>query len=164
MQVQLANQTTARIAAPGETFIRPATPHDVDGIVALGLEALEKDAYEGLRISKERVREATVEIISGQQHFLWVGDRDGEIVASVAAFVGPMSFYERNQASIVQFYSKVPGVGIKLLRECLRWCRGRRAIKSIVFTLEHNADPRIGKMLTRMGLTEILPIYMEVTG
>lgn len=142
-------------------MIRPATPHDVEKVVALGVEALEKHGYEGLVISRERCRNVAVECISGASHFAWVAEEAGEIVAAVLALVHPLMFYERNQATVVQFYSKRPGAGIKLLRQFLTWARGRRAIKSIVFTVEHEADPRIGKLLQRLGLKLELPVYME---
>jgi len=142
--------------------LRAAVPDDLPGIVALGLEAMEMDPYPGLVISKSRMFEVARDCVSSASHFAWVGVRDGEIVAAVLALVMPMSFYERSQANVVQFYTKVPGEGIKLMRELMRWARGRRSIRSVVFTLEHRADPRIGKLLTRMGLTAELPVYMAV--
>lgn len=142
--------------------IRPAKPQDIDGIVALGIEALKNDPYEGLVISEERVREAARECISGANHFCWIAEDDGTVVAAVSAFALPMMFYERFQLTVVQFYSKAAGQGVKLLREMLRWADGRPAIKSIVFTLEHKADPRIGKLLRRLGFTAELPVYMKI--
>ena len=142
--------------------LRPAVPDDIPGILDLGMEALKNDPYEGLVISRDRMFEVARTCVSGAAHFAWIGEQDGKVVAAVLALVGPMSFYERSQATVVQFYSKAPGEGIKLMREFLRWARGRRNIKAIMFTLEHRADPRIGKLLTRLGLKVELPIYMEV--
>lgn len=143
-------------------MIRPATPWDIKGIVALGIEALETDPYEGLVISRARVEDAARECISGSNHFAWVCEQDGEIVGSVCAFAIPMMFYERFQLSVVQFICKAPGEGIKMIREMIRWADGRPAIKSIVFTLEHKADPRIGKLLRRLGFEAELPVYMRI--
>ena len=142
--------------------IRRATPSDVEAIVSLGLEALRTDPYPNLVISEDKVRAFTRLCISAPSDFVWVAEKDGEVVASVAAVVTDMTFYERKQASVVQFYSRAPGAGMPLLRELMRWVRGRRAIKMVVFTLEHRADPRIGKLLTRLGLGTELPIYLKV--
>ena len=87
---------------------------------------------------------------------------DGAIVGSVLAIVTPIMFYERKQATVVQFYCKAPGYGVKLLRQLLAWCQGRRIIRMVVFTLEVRADPRIGKLLRRLGLTSELPVYMKI--
>ena len=143
--------------------IRQAKPSDLDGVVALGLEALRNDPYEGLVISEQRCREVARNAISSPSDFCWVCEADdGEIVGSVMAIVTPIMFYERKQATVVQFYCKAPGYGVKLLRQLLAWCRGRRIIRMVVFTLEVRADPRIGKLLRRLGLTSELPVYMKI--
>ena len=143
-------------------MIRKAGPADIDGVTALGLEALENDPYEGLLIDPARVRAVAMEGITAPSNFCWVCEEDGEIVGAVTAIVTDMLFYERKQANVVQFYCKAPGEGAKLLRELMSWARGRPVIKAVLFTLEHRADPRIGKLLTRLGLEVELPVYMEV--
>lgn len=142
--------------------MRAAKLSDIDGLMALGIEAMEKDPYEGLVMDRKKMRNMLVECISGASNFCWlVEDDEGAPQAAVTVLVHPMMFYERNQASVVQFYSRVPGWGVKLIREFLKWARGRRAIKMIVFTLEPGADPRIGRLLERLGLRQALPVYME---
>lgn len=142
--------------------IRVASPADIPAITSLGLEALQSDPFEGLVISPEKVEEMARECVSSATNFSWVAEEDGEVVGAVSALVHPMMFYERKQATVVQFYTRRNGAGIKLIREFLGWARGRRVIKMICFTLECNADPRIGKLLKRLGLNEALPVYMEL--
>jgi len=142
--------------------IRPATPSDIPAITSLGLEALMNDPYPNLVISPEKVEKMAIECVSAATNFCWVAEEDGEVVAAVSALVHDMMFYERKQATVVQFYTRKSGAGIKLIREFLGWARGRRVIKMICFTLECNADPRIGKLLRRLGLSEALPVYMEL--
>jgi hypothetical protein len=72
-----------------------------------------------------------------------------------------MLFHERKQATVIQFWTTAPGAGAPLIRHFLQWARSRRAIKSIVFTVEGGADPRIVKLLKRMGLRQELPVMME---
>ena len=143
-------------------MIRPAKPQDVPAIVRLALQALNEDPYPNLVISRPKVEAMARVAVSSPQHFVWVAEVDGEVRGAVAAIVDDCTFYERKQANVVQFYAReAPGEGIKLIREFLRWARSRQAIKQIIFTLEGNADPRIGKMLVRMGLKTALPIYLE---
>ena len=132
-------------------------------IVELGLEALNDNSYETMRVDPAKVRKIAIECVSGASNFCWVAEQKGVIVAAVTALVHDLLFYERKQASVVQFYSRGhSGEGTQLIREFLKWARGRRAIKLITFTLEPGADPRIGKLLTRLGLTNHLPMYTEV--
>ncbi len=143
-------------------LIRKATPSDISDVVRLGIEALNIDPYEQLRICEDKVKELARECISAPCHFCWVAEKDGEIVGAVSAIVHPMAFYERSQASVVQFYCKDPGQGVKLIRELLKWVDTRPAIKMVCFTLECRSDPRIGKLLKRLGLQNELPIYMSM--
>lgn len=142
--------------------IRKAGPSDIAGVARLGVEALTDNPYDGLRICKDKVQEMAVECVSASRHFCWVAEKDGELVGAVSALVHPMAFYERSQATVVQFYCKEPGQGIKLIRELLKWVDTRPAIKMVCFTLECKADPRIGKLLTRLGLHHELPVYMSI--
>lgn len=143
-------------------MIRAARPGDIDAIVRLGIEALNNDPYEELVISESGVREAATLCVSSSQCFAWVAEEDGEVKGAVVALVQDMLFYERKQASVLMFWCHIPGDGIKLIRQFLRWARSRPIIKMIEFTLERNADPRIGKMLSRLGLKTALPIYIQV--
>jgi hypothetical protein len=144
-------------------MIRPATLKDVDMVVELGLEALNDNAYENMRIDPKKVRKVAIECISGASNFCWVAETGGVVVAAVTVLVHEQLFYERSQASVVQFYSRGHrGQGFSLIKQFLKWARGRRAIKLITFTLEPGADPRIGKLLSRLGLSNELPIYTEV--
>jgi len=145
-------------------MIRQAKPSDIPAIVELGLESLNTEAYDDLVISPERVREVALACVSSSQHFIWVCETDGEITGSVAAVVSDMIFYERKQASVVMFLSKTPGEGIKLIRQFLKWARARPIIKMIEFTLEPTADPRIGKLLTRLGLNLKQEMYLQIKG
>lgn len=142
-------------------MIRKAKISDMDGIVQLGLEALNNDAYEKLVIDHEKLINVARTCISSATNFAYVCEKDGEIKGAVLALVHPMLFYRRSQATVVMFYCKEPGQGAKLIRVFLRWARNRPIIKMIVFTLESRADPRIGKLLDRFGVHEELPVFLE---
>lgn len=145
------------------SIIRKATPSDIAAVADLGIEALKIDKYDKLIIDREKVVAVARECISSSNNFCWVVEKDSEIVGAVTALVHPMAFYERSQATVVQFYCKESGQGIKLIREFLKWAKSRPAIKMVCFTLECKADPRIGKLLERLGLNNELPVYMSIT-
>jgi hypothetical protein len=141
--------------------IRKAKPADLTAIVALGIEALEKTNHPGVVISRAKVEDIARQCVTSSANFAWVAERDGIVGGAVCARVHECLHYAQKQASVVQFYSKIPGEGVKLIREFLRWARGRPAIKMIVFTLEADADPRIEKLLARLGLQKKLPIFLQ---
>ena len=143
-------------------IIRAAKPDDIDAITDLGLEALTVNAYPNLVIDPDKVRAMATECVSAASNFAWVAEKDGKVVAAVSVLVMDFAFHERKHATVVQFYTREPNAGLPLLRKFLSWAEGRRSIKMITFTLECNADPRIGKMLKRLGLNEELPIYMRL--
>ena len=143
-------------------ILRKAVPDDVYGILDLAIEAINTNPYEGLEISKTKVFALAIECISSAPNFMMVAEDDGEIVGAVAALVHPMMLYEKSQASVVQYYCKKPGYGIKLIRELMKWVESRPVIKMVCFTLENKGDPRIGSLLRRLGLNEELPVYMKL--
>lgn len=159
--MKLATTTDLEIRA-GKYRLRRSRPDDVDAIVRLGMDGLNADPYPGLVIDPAKVRAVVVSCVSAPADFAWVAvDEGGKVVASVLATVHDMVFHERKQATVLQFWTEAPGAGAPLMRQFLRWARARRAIKSIVFTLECGADPRIGKLMHRLGLRQELPVWME---
>lgn len=142
--------------------IRKAKPDDIQAIIDLGLEALEVNAYDNLVISKVKMFSLATDCISSSNNFAYVAVKNDIIVGAVCALVHSMLFYERSQASVIQFYCKTPGLGIKLLREFMKWTKSRPIIKMVCFTLEAKADPRLGKLLIRLGLHEELPVYLKI--
>lgn len=141
--------------------VRLATTADVPDLVRLGLTALKENPVEGMRISTEKLQDLARECVYNVHNYAIVSVVNGEVVAAVCALVHPMMVYERHQATVVQFYTTVPGEGIKLLRAFLKWARSLPKIKAIVFTLEMGASPRIGQLLEHMGLKGTLPVYVE---
>lgn len=142
-------------------MIRKAIPADIPKAVEIAIEALSIDPYPELVISRERVTTMVTECISSAAHFAWVSEIDGEIVGGLGALVTPMIFHERNQASVLLWYCRRPGDGAALMRQFMRWCAGRPLIKQIQYTGERGADPRVGRLAIKCGLTEQLPLYLK---
>ena len=93
------------------------------------------------------------ECIAGQTHFIWVSEIDGVVVAAVAAMSERSFWFERQQCSVLLYYTRIPGEGLKLLREFGRWVKSRPVIKVAVMELEPTTDPRLIKFLKRIGFT-----------
>lgn len=146
-------------------IIRRARPGDIEQLLALGREAMERGADPRLRISPAKMRAMAVYCLSGAGNFALVcEDEAGKIHGAVVAFVDEMLFYERRQANVVQFYCTAPGWGVKMLRELIRWAWSRPIIRAVVFTLEVDVDPRVAKLLERLGIERSHPVYMGIKG
>lgn len=143
--------------------LRPARLGDVPAIVDLAVESVSRDPLP-LRIDREAMADTAETLIAGNQHFAWVAEQDGVVVAAVGACAHPGFWFERLQASVLMFYSRAPGAGIGLLREFAKWVKSRPAIKVATFSLEPNMDPRIGKMLARLGFTLQTPSFTYIRG
>lgn len=146
-------------------MIRCARPADVPAIVQLAVEAVKQDAeFSGLRISRSSITDKTEQVVRGNAHFCWVGEDDTGVHACVAAETHAGFWFERQQSSVLMFYTRKPGLGLPLLREYARWVKARPAIKLAVFSLEPHADPRIGACLQRLGFATHTPGYSYVRG
>jgi hypothetical protein len=143
--------------------IRPAVLADIPAIVELAVESVSQDPIP-VRIDREGMADTARELIAGNSHFSWVAEVDGKIVGAVGASTGPGFWFERSQSSVLMFYSKSPGAGIALLRQYAKWVKSRPAIKMAVFSLERAADPRIGRLLQRLGFGMMNPQYTYVRG
>lgn len=144
-------------------MMRRATLSDVPAIVELAVEAVSRQPWPVV-ISRESMTETATNLIKSNAHFAWVAEQDGEVVAAVLAAAQDSFWHERLAASVVMFYTRRPNAGIGLLREFARWVKGRTAIKMAIFSLEPDADPRIGKLLQRLGFGISTPQYVYVRG
>lgn len=139
-------------------MIRKAVPSDISAIVDLAVEALSVDLYEQLVISRERVKQLTVECVSSASHFAWVSEKRGRIVGAMVAFNSPMEFYERNSANVLMLFCK-GGDGMKLLSQFMRWFQSKPIIKQVQITWERNGDSRIPNILKkRYGFKDDVPL------
>lgn len=144
-------------------ILRPAAAADIPAIVDLAVESVSRDPLP-VKIDRAAMAETAAELIKGNQHFSWVAEQDGAIVAAVGAQVAPGFWFQRNQCSVLMFYSRRAGPGIALLREFARWVKSRPTIKLALFSLEPGMDRRIGLLLRRLGFSMETPQYVYVRG
>lgn len=135
-------------------MIREATLADVPAIVDLAVESVTQNPLP-VRICKDSMAETAAEAISGNRHFVWVSEIEGEVVAAVGAMAERSFWYERQQCSVMLYYTRVPGEGVKLLRQFGKWVKSRPVIKVAVIELEPESDPRLLKFLSRIGFSRI---------
>ena len=131
-------------------MIRKATPSDVKAIVDLAVESVSKNPLP-VNIDRDSMTETTKEAVSGASHFVWVSEIDGEVVGCVGAMCEKSFWYERQQCSVLLYYTRVPGEGLRLIRKLSDWVKSRPAIKIAVMELEPEVDPRLIKYLQRIG-------------
>jgi len=135
-------------------MIREATLADVPAIVDLAVESVTQNPLP-VKICRDSMAETAIESISGNRHFVWVSELDGEVVAAVGAMSERSFWYERQQCSVMLYYTRVPGEGVKLLRQFGKWVESRPVIKVAVIELEPESDPRLLKFLSRIGFSRI---------
>ena len=135
-------------------MIRAATLADVPAIVDIAVESVSQNPLP-VRICRDSMAETAREAIAGNQHFVWVSEIDGEVVAAVGAMSERSFWYERQQCSVMLYYTRVPGEGVKLLRELGKWVKSRPVIKVAVIEMEPDTDPRLLKLMGRIGFSRI---------
>lgn len=129
---------------------RPARASDADAIVSLGVESVSRDPLP-VTIDRRAMRQTFLGLVSQPNHFAWVAEKDGEVVAGVVACTSPGFWFMRQQCSVLLYYSRAKGAGMPLLRKFAEWVKSRPVIKLAIFELEPGVDPRIIKALKRMG-------------
>lgn len=141
--------------------IRQARVGDIQALVGLGVEGLQLSEDPRLVIDRDKLVALARECVSGASNYCWVvEDDDGEIVGAISALVHDMLMHQRRQATVVQWYCKVPPYGVYLLRRFLAWARSRRVIKMIVF--DGIGDDSAVRVLQACGVCEAQPAYVEV--
>ena len=141
-------------------MIRKATAADIPRLVELSIDILKIDQYEQLVIDPERVRDEVEDCVTDPTGFAWVSENKDGIQGGLGAIVLPMPHYERKQCQIVMLYCKIPGDGARLLREFMKWMKTKPMIRQVLYLAERGADPRIGKLIYRLGFKEALSMYV----
>lgn len=129
---------------------RVARITDADAIVSLGVESVSRDPLP-VTIDRAAMRETFLSLVGRPVHFCWVAEQGGEVVAGVVACSQPGFWFQRQQCSVLLYYTRVPGAAVPLLRRFAEWVKSRPAIKLAVFELEPGVDERLVRLLRRLG-------------
>jgi GNAT superfamily N-acetyltransferase len=131
-------------------MIRKATHADIGQLLDLSCESVTRDPLP-VKVDRDGMRTMALQVIGNPAHFAWVAEEDGTLTAAVAAVVQPGFWFRGLQASVILFYARETGEGVRLIREFARWAKSRGGIKLAVFELEPGADERIERLLRRLG-------------
>jgi len=132
--------------------LRPAKVADITAIVELAVESVSRNPMP-LKVDAEAMRLKAHALVGNPAHFVWVDVQDGKVVACVAAEVGPGFWFRGLQASVLLYYARPPGSVARLMRRLAEWVKGRSGIKLGIVELEPDADPRLVKLLDRLGFS-----------
>lgn len=144
--------------------LRRATIHDLPALIDLALDSLRANVRVPLVPARDRMEELGRLVLSSSSNFGMVTEIDGAIAAALGAIVENGAWFKGRQATVLMFHARVRGAGLPLLREFARWVRARPGIKLAVFSLEANADPRLAKLLPRIGFTLNYPQFVFARG
>ena len=73
------------------------------------------------------------------------------MVGGVVAETGYGFWFERQQCSVLLYFTRVAGGCVPLLRRLAEWIKGRPAIKLAVVELEPGCDPRLVRFFASLG-------------
>lgn len=128
---------------------RRAKLEDIPAVVDIACESVLRDPLP-VKLDREAMAD-TVRDCLNPAHFAWVAECDGKVVAAVIACAQRSFWYRGLQASVLLYFTRVPGAGVALLREFARWVKSRSAIKVAVLELEPGSDPRLVRFLKKLG-------------
>jgi hypothetical protein len=131
-------------------MIRQAKHSDIPAIVALALESVSIDPLP-VKSSPSAMKETLQHLVGMPMHFVWVTEIDGEVVAAVVAQCAYGFWFERQQCSVLLYYTRVPGGCMPLLRKLAQWIKSRTVIRLAVIELEPGVDERLITFLARLG-------------
>lgn len=130
-------------------IFRKATPADINAIVDIAIESVSHDPLP-VKINRDAMAD-TARTCLNPAHFMWVAEKDGVVVAAVAACVQQSFWFHKMQCSVLLYYTRVAGAGVPLMREFAKWVKSRSGIKMAIIELEPGADQRLVKFFKRLG-------------
>lgn len=130
-------------------MIRRATHSDISAIVDLAVESVSINPIPVV-IDREAMRAQAIECMA-PQNYLRVVERDGEVVGAWAAVTHPSFWHERRVCSVLLHYARMPGAWVQMARDFHRWVESRPVIRVAVMELEPESDPRMVRLLKRIG-------------
>lgn len=132
-------------------MIREAKISDIPAIVDIAVESVSRKPIPVIIDRKAMAEEAR--LCLGPAHFMWVSEINGEVVGAVAASSHNSFWHQRLVCTLLLYYVRVPGDGLKLLKKFSEWVHGRPAIKVAVIEFEPETDIRLKSYMKRLGFT-----------
>ena len=128
---------------------RQAKLQDLPQMVELAAEAVSAEDI-GVPVCKDTIKANLAECIGSPQHFAWVAEDAGKLVAAVVSRVSTMAWSSKKCANGLMWFTRQPGTCMPLLRKLSEWLRSRPGIK--VATLECvSPSPSMRRAMSRLG-------------
>jgi GNAT superfamily N-acetyltransferase len=110
--------------------IRPATPQDIDAIIALGARMhSESPRFSKLSYNGEKVRGLMTMAMQDQRYLVLVAESDGELLGGFAGFMAPHWFSDDEVASDLALFVKPDRrggmAGVRLVKAFVAWAKPR---------------------------------------
>ena len=130
-------------------IIRPATLADLEAIIDIAMEQTLK--YPRMRAERRKVKELVIDAISAARHYALVVESGNRVQGALLGLTTNNAWAQRQNCAVLLWYSWIPGSGAAMLRKFRDWVKSRRAIKVAGFSPDVDLDPRIWKLVDRIG-------------
>lgn len=140
------------VSAASAVEYRRVTAAEFEQVARFVVEAMHVERYP-LHFDGRKMRERMRRIFEGGDGFHLAAFDGPRIVGGVAAVVQDMAWFERCEAHVVQFRALDVWVGMRLLRELMRWFRSDMRLRRVLWAHELGADPAMALLARRAGFT-----------
>ena len=106
-----------------------------------------------LRINREKIYHVANALL-GKQNYFRVIEREGEVVAILAALTNENLWAEKRCSLPIIWWSKSPGCGVRLLRDYRKWVDSRPVLRFAAFYYQYHWDDRVGRLLELTGFAK----------
>lgn len=141
---------------------RRITVADVEALTALALSAIPYQRT--LVVNPDKVRSMVSFFATSHEHFQMAAFDNDKPVAGVAMLVSEMPFHDRCEGTIVFCFSSGVGVGMRLLREMMRWVNNDFRIRRVSWAMNPGFDERMVVVARRLGFQSAHPTLMYCKG
>lgn len=108
----------------------------------------------GMVLDEAKVRATAMHAIT--KGYVAVAEKDGKIVAYIAALIDEHPYYERQHMCVIGWYSDAPGAGFRLFRDMMDWRDAHPMIGPVYVYVD--PDERLTRVMIRYGAM-VVPSY-----
>ena len=146
-------------------MIRPFTPADIPAMMVLGSQMHAESLYAPLNYSGVRLHEVAENMITNDDWWSVVDERDGEIVGMIIAFMHKPFFSEDQVAMDLLLYVKKECRGsttaLRLIKLYVDWARQKGATWCMLGISTGVGIERTGAFYNRMGFKSHGPMFVK---
>ncbi|HWV16051.1 MAG TPA: hypothetical protein VN030_11540 [Cellvibrio sp.] len=141
-------------------MIRKATPQDIAQIIDLATPETQRYPY--LKANHDSIKRLVVECVSSANSFAFVSESETGISGAILALTHDNLWAQKQSSTVLAWICKGSGDGIRLLQEYSKWLDGRAAIRRGGFQFDIDVDPKIYRVISRLGFTPHGGCYLKI--